>query len=335
MRFDLKGGILAMFAVLFTLIALEAGLSWWGTHRVAVAERRPDAPMFILRDPALGWRAMPNRNLPLGAGGHFTTDARGWRRYDVPASKPLWLVLGDSFTHAVGVPDGSVYYDVVARRLGLAIVALGVNGYGTVQELMAARLTGRDIPEPAGILIQLANNDPINNSFALERKSFTNNNLLPRPYLDEAGGIQIRDPRRIHEHLVLGRELTRGFLAGHAPTVESAIEAGDPEALMLYHRELAHTALALRLLRRLFPNSHAVAFDAGGSDSRIGRDLERLAREAGFDYIDIGPLFSERARQRAVLQADGAHWNEVGHNIAGLILAEALAHEPVTRAGRP
>jgi len=278
---------------------------------------------------------MPNRNLPLGVGGHFTTDAEGWRRFDVPASRPLWLVLGDSFTQAVGVPDGSVYYDVVARRLGLAIVALGVNGYGTVQELMAARLTVRDIPEPEGILIQLADNDAINNSFVLERKSFSNNNLLPRPYLDDAGGIQIRDPRRIHERLVLGRELTRRFLAGHAPTVESAIEAGEAEALALYHRELPHTARALGLLRQLFPSSRAVAFNVQGSDSRIGRDLERLAREAGFDYIDIGPLFSERARQRVVFQADGAHWNEAGHTIAGLILAEVLAHEPVTRVRRP
>jgi hypothetical protein len=212
------------------------------------------------------------------------------------------LVVGDSFTHAVGVADGAVYYDVVACRLSLAIVALGVSGYGTVQEFL-------------------------NNSYALERQSFINNNLLPRPYLEDAGDVTIRDPRRLHEWFTLGRELTRRVLTGRVRPIESAIEAGDPNVLDLYVRELGHTARALRLLREVVPDAAAFAFNAGDSRGRVGRDLERLAREARFAYVAIGPRFGVEARPRDFVQADGVHWNAAGHSIAGDVLAKSLASD--------
>lgn len=323
-RPDVKSWAVAV-AVMLAMAALgEGAAATWSAYRRGQLERRPDGPLLIVRDAALGWRAAPNRDIALPGGGRFTTGAHGWRRYDVAAPKPLLVVLGDSYTHAAGVADGAVYYDAIARRLSLAVAALAVNGYGTAQELLVAREAAPALPRPAAVLLQMTDNDPINNSLALERRSYINNNLLPRPYLLDSGAVAIADPRRLHERLVLGRELTRYVFAGRLGTVESAVEAGGPEALALYRGELRHTAEALRLLRRAYANTPAVAFNVGGSSSRIGRDLERLAREAGFAYVDLGPPFGDPAQRSGIVQADGAHWNAAGHALAGQILAETL-----------
>lgn len=325
MRVDVKGWALAVAVSALVLLALEVGAEAWSAYRRASLERRPDGALLIVRDAALGWRATPNRRIALPGGGRFTTGARGWRRYEARAGRPLLVVLGDSYTHAAGVADGAVYYDAIARRLGLAVAALGVNGYGTVQELLVARETAPALGRPAAMLLQMSDNDPINNSRALECRSYVNNNLLPRPYLDDGGAIAVGDPRRLHERLVLGRELSRRVLAGRVPTIEAAIEAGNPEALDLYRGDgLRHTAQALRLLRAVFSDSPAVAFNVGGSGSQIGRDLERLAREAGFTYVDLGPRFADPARRHDIVQPDGEHWNAAGHALAAERLADAL-----------
>jgi hypothetical protein len=291
-------------ALVLTAAALEAVAWAWSTHRRAALARRSDGGLLIVRDAALGWRATPNRDIAV-PGGRFTTGPRGWRRHDAVDGRPLLVVLGDSYTHAAGVPDGAAYHDAIARHLRVAVAALGVNGYGTVQEWLVARAAATVLPRPAAVLL--------------------NNNLMPRPFLDGSGAVSIADPRRLHERLVLGRELTRRVLAGRMRTVERDIEAGDAEAVALYARELSRTAQALRLLRGVFPDAAAVAFNVGGSRSRIGRDLERLARETGFAYTDLGPRFGDPAQLAGIVQADGAHWNEAGHALAGTILAETLA----------
>lgn len=330
-RSRLAGCALAVLASLATLAVLEVGARVWAARARDAAERRPDVPLFIRRDATLGWRAMPDRDIALAPGRRFTTGRRGWRRYDDRGARPLLVVVGDSYTHAAGVADGAVYYDVLARRLDVGVAALAVNGYGTVQQWLVARDAARELGRPAAMLLQATDNDPINNSLALERRSYLNNNLMPRPYLDDAGGAGLGDPRRLHERLVLGREVTRRGLAGRWPTIETAIEAGAPEALELYRREVRHTGRALRLLRGVFPDVPAVAFNVGGSESRMARDLARLAREAGFRYVDVGPRLRAEARGREIFQDDGAHWNATGHAIAGDILTEALRAELTAR----
>ena len=84
------------------------------------------------------------------------------------------------------------------------------------------------------------------------------------------------------------------------------------------------TGAALTRLVRLFPDIPAFAFNVSGGEGRIGTDLLRLARTAGFGAIDVvGPL-REQARGRVFVQRDGAHWNELGHTLAGEILASQL-----------
>jgi lysophospholipase L1-like esterase len=316
--------LVAAAAGIASLAALEVAVAGWAWRTRVRAPARPAAPVYLQRDAALGWLPMPNRRIEVAPGRWFTTDPKGRRRSDPPNGRPRLLVIGDSFTHAVGVPAGAVFADVVADRLGLAAVVLGVEGYGTLQEVLVARELAREIPSPVLLLVQLTGNDPINNSLALERRSWVNNNLVPRPYLESGDQVAVRDPRRLHERFALGRELTRRVLARRTATIENDIERGAPDAIALYRRELGATARALELLRETFPRTRAAVFVAGGGGSRLERDLVRLAGQAGFTPLELEPELSRRAARRNVLRQDGAHWNELGHRLAGEILAERL-----------
>lgn len=305
--------------------ALEAVASTVGAWRRTAARSDPTMPFYVVPDETIGWRPMPDRAIALdGTGRRYTSDARGWRRFENGGPRSPLLVIGDSFTQAAGVADGEVYYDLVARRLDLPVVALGVNGYGTLQEWLIANELRGELRPPAALVLQMTDNDAINDSLELERRSWLNNNLLRRPYLLADDRVELADPRRLFEHLALGRELTRRVLFRRMTSIETRIEAGDPMAVALYERELAPTGEALRRLRGLFPESPAVAFDVSGSGSRIAGDLLRLAREAGFRTFDVVDELARRAAGRGIVQLDGEHWNELGHALAGEIVAERL-----------
>lgn len=324
----MRGGAVALTSVLLLLVFLELAASAWGNWRRARSLGSPEGPLVIVSDPELGWRSAPNRDLAAAvadaqdsrAAGRFTTDDRGWRRYDSTKQRPLALVLGDSFTHGQHVADGLLYYDVIAERVGLDVVALAVNGYGTVQQLMVAREEKERLPQPDLLLLQMSDNDVVNNSWELERRSWLNNNLMPRPYLEESGEINVRDPRRWFEHTTLGRQLTRRILSRRLPSIEPRIQAGEAAAVELYRRELGATAQALQALRELFSEVPAYAFNVGGSDSVVARDLARLGAEAGFRVLDLGAI----GLQDRVVLPDGVHWNARGHRIAGERLTTQL-----------
>jgi len=331
----LAGPLLSLVTTLLTLLVLEVGARGVGAWRRALALRDPTVPIYIVPDDRLGWRPMPNRDVAVGdREGRLTTDARGWRRFDAAAGRPPLVVLGDSFTAAAGVPDGATYWDVVGRRLSLPVVALGVNGYGTLQELLVARELRSELGRPAAVLLQMTDNDAINDSWELERRSWINNNLLPRPYLESGGRVAVRDPRRAFERLALGRELTRGILATRLRSIEDGIEAGDERAVELYRRELGATGEALRRLRALFEGVPGFVFDVSGGDGRIGADLLRLASDAGFRRLDVVAELGRRADGREITQADRAHWNELGHQLAGEILGERIAAALASAEGR-
>ena len=108
---------------------------------VSVLHREP----LVVSDPAAGWTGKPGLRdtLKVYAGGVYqlSTDAQGRRavlepgREPPPSSKTL-LLLGDSFVAGMGVADHETFAWLLAHELPLAVVNLGVIGYGTDQELL-------------------------------------------------------------------------------------------------------------------------------------------------------------------------------------------------------
>lgn len=117
-------------------------------------------------DAVLGWRVLPDLDLVRrnadGEPWRITTDADGGRtphRFR-PDAKTRVLVIGDSFAFGEGV-DVDARFDrrLEARRPELGIVNLGVMGYGTDQELLAARPFLDDLRPGDVLLVLTASND--------------------------------------------------------------------------------------------------------------------------------------------------------------------------------
>ncbi|MGH6903054.1 MAG: hypothetical protein ACREIR_09980 [Geminicoccaceae bacterium] len=128
-----------MLSLAIGLAALEAGGRLYAT---AIAKKgklfRPDLE--------LGWTPLPNLDLTRrnanGDPWHIVTDAAGIRG---PSAWPddghtRLLVLGDSFAFGEGVDLAERFDTLVQERLlNLAVVNLGVMGYGPDQQLIRAR----------------------------------------------------------------------------------------------------------------------------------------------------------------------------------------------------
>ena len=130
---------LVVVSLAIGLVALEAA------GRVVAASVIKAGKLFR-PDAELGWTPLPDLNLVRrNANGdlwHIATDAEGIRG---PSSWPdeehtRLLILGDSFAFGEGVDLADRFDTIVRERVpDLAVVNLGVMGYGPDQELIRAR----------------------------------------------------------------------------------------------------------------------------------------------------------------------------------------------------
>jgi lysophospholipase L1-like esterase len=272
-------------------------------------------------DPAEGWR--------------------GVRRFgDMASPRPRLLVLGDSFTAGRKVGPAEDYGSVMATLGTFEVFSYGAEGYGTAQELMVAR---RLVPRlrPRAVLLQMAMNDFVNNSYELESASLVNNNLKLRPYL-ENGAFVHRYPRfggRLRALLVdrsaFGRRLFFGLdrgrawlaMRGFVRTVEDEIERrrGDHDG---FGRAEATTRELLRQLRDAALPAPLFVFPADGTGPRafLRERLRRLCESLEIPFLDGLPdelQAADRADDSVYLSND-PHWSPRGHQLAAEMLESWL-----------
>lgn len=265
----------------------------------------------------------------------------GWAGKEFPPRqphlRPRLLIVGDSFTYAAGVPDDRPYHQVVARRLGVAVSAIGGGGWGTLQEYL--QLDRRiDALRPDLVVLQVSSNDLFNNDWEMEARTAVATNLLVRPFLVD-GRVVYRYPGRLG--------LLQPFLTAHSRLAYSVCTAWQQRtAALVYQRRLPdslHQALARgleypplrrsvattselvrRLRHRVAPAALvAVQVDRSGIFSTLLQEI--FARE-GIPFFEALPdeVQREELRGRRLRLADGAHWNADGHEVAGRALAEWL-----------
>jgi hypothetical protein len=140
-------------------------------------------PAFYTYDGYRGWALRP------GAAGWNTREGEayvrinheGFRGPEIPLAKPPGtiriVVLGDSFTEAQQVPEDQTFSAVIQRALAgcpalggrkVEVLNLGVNGYGTTQELMTLRHQAWQFSPDIVVLAIFTGNDIMNNSVELE-----------------------------------------------------------------------------------------------------------------------------------------------------------------------
>ncbi len=161
------------FGILVALIIGEIGLRMAGLAK----------PAFYTYDRYRGWGLRP------GATGWNTREGdafvsingEGFRGPETSVAKPpdtiRIAVLGDSFTEAQQVAEDKTFSAVIGRDLAacpalhgrkVEVLNLGVNGYGTAQELMTLRHQAWQFAPDVVVLAVFTGNDILNNSVALE-----------------------------------------------------------------------------------------------------------------------------------------------------------------------
>jgi hypothetical protein len=210
--------LLVALSLAIGLVALEAG------GRVVASTILKRGKLFR-PDSELGWVPLANLDMARknadGELWHITTDGAGIRG---PSSWPggehtRLLVLGDSFAFGEGVDLADRFDTLLQEQIpSLAVINLGVMGYGPDQELMRARSWKSGLRRGDVLLLLTYGND----YYDLAQ---TRHGGRSKPWLEDAGdrviehppAIDIFDHLRDHSYLftLLTRSLARLGTSAH------------------------------------------------------------------------------------------------------------------------
>jgi hypothetical protein len=315
---------LALAAVLLVLATLEVGLR---IHQSATRGVPFGASAGMLLDPLLGWK------------GHEIVG-------DPAARRPKLGFVGDSYTMPLEDLDvPSMCYSVLGRMLDVEVFAYGGGGYGTLQEALVIERFA-PIVRPDIVVLQVSSNDFINNSWELERASYFNNNLAPRPYL-MGSAIEYHAPpwfsptlmshSRLAPTLVIGTIRAQALLAGRGvvQSVESAIHReglGFPP----FRRAVDTTDQLIGRIQGLVGSTPLVAFPTDSFEPYFD-EWRRIFERRSVPFVEsVVERVQDAERKGAKLRlSDGAHWNHGGQRICGEVLAAWLrSNIPMLRRRR-
>jgi lysophospholipase L1-like esterase len=350
---------IAVLSVVSCLALAEIGLRIREDLRARLRSHDQTGACHSRFDSRLGWQATPNCKMELRSSSadsptqkaYYRADERGFRLFgDVKSNHKRLLVIGDSFTQAINASSRNTYPAIIGMRTGMEIFSYGGNGYGTLQELMVLEDVLPQI-NPDFVLLQFCSNDFVNNDFNLESRSLLNNNRTIRPYLVD-GAVVYRHaspqlPHGIHfpfKHSALMRYVFFKSVQKWphiSPSVEYMIATNSNDGD--FQASLRTTRVLLQEIKRLAVDAGAtlLVFSADGAGTHYGlipayepyaavaeRSLRNLLEELRIPYLQGVPqAVSEAERKGEVVRADGAHWNDRGHEIVGAHLSERIGEK--------
>ena len=291
-------------------------------------------PPLAYRDDYLGWRPTAHLSFEQKRKNYgeisFTSTRDGFRRFgDVKTDKIKILVVGDSFTQAYHVSDGNAYYDYLASSdLQMEVFAIGVGGYGTLQQAMVLEQY-LPLVSPDLILWQFSGNDFINNDLFLEAHSSENSSHMRRPFLQD-GAIVHGHPDGamgyLAEYSLLVRRclVIRGsFRKRSYGSIEDQLDIKNPNLL----RSVATTRQLVKRVVARYPDIPVMAFFAGRQ--HYSWELPAFAKVCELKELNCisQVTASLAASARSGKKIDGGydrHWNGLGHALAGKQLVDAV-----------
>jgi hypothetical protein len=239
------------------------------------------------------------------------------------------LFLGDSYTHAHEVSTGKAYYDRFEEleKEKYAVYAVGVGGYGNLQEYLALETVYPEI-RPDVVVWQLGGNDVSNNVYELDNGSIRNNQR-PRPYLDlQNGEVIMRNPGNwlfdwsqgfvylFKKLLILDSRYDLGLL----DWLDSVNGGDDGTRPGLKETGLAVLdSVVLKAVSR-YPDTTFIGFSV---DQKYDEEYRKIFSRHGALYL---PLFYKAldSRPKTDCKPLDSHWNHLGNQVAGMALKERI-----------
>ncbi len=244
---------LTIFAIAELLLRAWKSVSYDGVLWLRSASINSDI------HPRYGWISPAGRHYEKSdacyGSGPVSYNSAGFRAREPDQTNRASLricILGDSTMQGFQLPDGQHLPPQLESALArtrsdgeVSVLPLAVGGYGTLQQYMLYE--DYCLPfKPQLLIAHWSENDPINNSFVLERASLGDNNLRPRPYL-ELDGIHMKAPYPFHINPNLDDFLTfklantfaMKFSAEPAVEQRDAAEKKGWETAELLYRKIA------------------------------------------------------------------------------------------------
>jgi len=275
------------------------------------------------RDASVGWKVRANldvtRRNPEGRQWNIKTGPCGLRSgcdWRANAIHRL-LVLGDSFAFGEGIAVEDRFDTELARHQpDWSIVNLGVMGYGTDQELVAARaFTGR-LRANDTVLVLVYGND----FFDILRKRFAGRS---KPWFELTGIEIVEHPPafswldRVRDQSYIAAALSRFAEPAREDYSNGEREKGISLFQAMLDREIA--GLTERGVKVVLAR-HGMWLVTEGASTHV---RERLANAWDALCADRACLDLDPALASVESQADG-HWNAEGHRVVGELLARVF-----------
>ena len=264
----------------------------------------------------------------------YTTDERGFRAFGkLDSEKKKVFFIGDSFTQAIEVSDDKTYFSLIGDSLDLEVFAYGCRGFSTLQEIMAFEKHAPEI-QPDLVVLQFCSNDFLNNFHELEQNSLYNNNRRRRPYLTDENEIEFKVPAKIGWDWLNERSLffqfvfTRieRFLNSRAPEEENSEYhiLGKGMAYPPYAEAAERTGRLLKLFSEKIPPGIPLLLFTTHQDHPHYHAISDLCQKLDIPFVGYIPAVIEESKE-CTLSRDGAHWNNLGHQIVADLLACEVA----------
>ena len=296
--------------------------------------------------------------LPGSSGRHVRTE------YDVPfeinqlgfrgplpdlanESKPRVLVVGDSQTFGLGVPNGETFCDRLREKLGdVELINAGSNGYGTREQLAVIHHLG-EAWRPDLILLVCFWNDLEDNikrdvpAFDLDESQRV---VRTDPYDESFNPLALRETIEAHPRQATGLRLrsfikeslrglryrTLGIKRRRIRTLEQQSEAFEVFEGLLAIAKRRSDELESHLVVVALPDHNqvdpeAVIRNIGPVNFEIQERLFRTCADLGIPTIDLLPPLQKDFEEEgeALYYYADKHLRARGHRIIGDVLAQA------------
>jgi len=334
----------SLIALGVLLFAAEMAVRW-ANPRYLERISLDDLAYLHTYSPVYGWTPRPSFRYTL-AGSETTINRLGYRGREVAAARTPGrtrvVMLGDSITFGYGVRDGETFSAVLeALDPRREVVNLGVQGYGTDQELLKLEREGLAYAPDVVVLNVCLANDLLDNAAA---KSIYDG-VYPKPYFRledgrlvmEAGHVALSPPRRLA--LLLSQrsalfngllDLTRVDRARYQRELAGRQEAepGEPAFAVTFalvrRMDEEVRARGARFVALLYPSLRDFI-----RPSRRARRFLEAPELRGVDVVDMRPRLEARgltADTFSRYSLDGnLHLTAEGHRLAAAVILDVLA----------
>jgi lysophospholipase L1-like esterase len=256
----------------------------------------------------------------------FRTNEYGFRHWGkLDSARPRFLFVGDSYTYPENVSNADTYYSYFASYLPAEVFVTGGSGYGTLQEIRLIKRYWEKL-QPQYFVLQFCSNDFENNDLKMEDLSVARLQKNFRPYLVD--GLTVYRDAPLFRLFARHSQLF-WFLDQRVERLQVRLQGGwvpKSQAADLARWYPAAEAITLNILtseyRPLADGVAAFTFTCNERDARARAAWLRVAKDAGLQPITgvAGSVEEAEDHGLPVRGADGAHWNDRGHEIVGKAL---------------